>query len=268
MNKLAYLCLMVLLCTFSANATPLSTNTTESFAFNNIQRIRINFTMPNGYIRHLLLGFTPNNAATDGVDYGYDALNADNFPDDLNWMIEDQRYVIQGVGSFIDSKQYPLGMFITNTGNISIALESLENFDSDINVFLYDALYNTYTLLNEIDFQENVNTGAHLERYYIAFKNNTNGSIINQSTTMLSIETNNNQETSISFLRQSKEIYVNSNHTISKLEVYNLLGKRILIQESVNKKTYRQPLQFINETYGVILVYTNQGVINKKILIQ
>ncbi|WP_040492289.1 hypothetical protein [Xanthomarina gelatinilytica] len=267
MNKLTYLCLMVLLCSFSANATSHSTNTTESYAFNDIQRVRIDFTMPNGYVRHLLLAFTPNNAATDGVDYGYDALNIDNFPDDLNWMIEHQRYVIQGVGAFNDTKQYPLGMFITNPGEIAIALDTLENFDTDINVFLYDALHNTYTLLNEIDFQETVTAGTHLDRYFIAFKNNTNGSIINQATTLLSIEDMATQETSISFLRQSKEIYIYSNQNIDKLEVYNLLGKRIFSQEGIHLKTLRLPSHFTNEKYGIVRVYTQQSATNKKLIL-
>ncbi|HCY82288.1 MAG TPA: hypothetical protein DHV22_12165 [Xanthomarina gelatinilytica] len=258
---------MVLLCSFSANATSHSTNYTESYAFNDIQRVRIDFTMPNGYVRHLLLAFTPNNAATDGVDYGYDALNIDNFPDDLNWMIEHQRYVIQGVGAFNDTKQYPLGMFITNPGEIAIALDTLENFDSEINVFLYDALHNTYTLLNEIDFQETVTAGTHLDRYFIAFKNNTNGSIINQATTLLSIEDMATQETSISFLRQSKEIYINSSQNIDKLEVYNLLGKRIFSQEGIHLKTLRLPSHFTNEKYGIVRVYTQQSATNKKLIL-
>ncbi len=223
MNKLIYLCLLVWLFTFSTEGTALSTDTTESYAFNDIQRVRIDFTMPNGYVRHLLLAFTPNNAATDGVDYGYDALNVDSFPDDLNWMIENQRYVIQGVGAFNDTKQYPLGMFISNPGDIAIALDALENFNSEINVYLYDALHNTYTLLNEVDFQETVNTGNHLNRYYIAFKNNTNGTIINQAVTVLSIEDLATEEPSISFLRQSKEIYINSNQNIVSFHPLTIL---------------------------------------------
>lgn len=267
MNKLIYLCLLVWLFTFSTEGTALSTDTTESYAFNEIQRVRIDFTMPNGYVRHLLLAFTPNNAATDGVDYGYDALNVDSFPDDLNWMIENQRYVIQGVGAFNDTKQYPLGMFISNPGDIAIALDALENFNSEINVYLYDALHNTYTLLNEVDFQETVNTGNHLNRYYIAFKNNTNGTIINQAVTVLSIEDLATEEPSISFLRQSKEIYINSNQNIDKLEVYNLLGKRIFSQEGIHLKTLRLPSHFTNEKYGIVRVYTQQSATNKKLIL-
>ena len=108
----------------------ISAFTTTSNAINNtsnnqatqsstIQRVRIDFTTPTGYVRHLLLAFTSNNAASDGFDYGYDGMVADDFPDDLNWMIEDDRYVSQGVGAFDQTKKYPLGLFLTNSGNFS-----------------------------------------------------------------------------------------------------------------------------------------------------
>ncbi|QRM90658.1 hypothetical protein FG167_15915 [Lacinutrix sp. WUR7] len=267
MNKQTYLCLMLLFTSTLMSANPFSKNTATAMAYSDIQRVRIDFTMPTGYIKHLLLGFTPNNAASDGVDYGYDALSLDNFPNDLNWIIEDENYVIQGVGAFQDNKQYPLSMFISNAGDISIALDTLENFDSDIDVFLFDALYNTYTLLNDLDFQENVDQGTHLDRYFIAFKNNTNGSVYNSSSDVqLSINENDTQETSVSFLRKSKEIYITSNQNISKLEVYDLLGKRLFKQENIQAKTWRLSTPFIKQNYGIVRVYNNQGITNKKLL--
>src|SRR5690606_39591651 len=95
----------------------------------------------------------------------------------------------------------------------------------------------------------------------------TNGSIINQATTLLSIEDMATQETSISFLRQSKEIYINSNQNIDKLEVYNLLGKRIFSQEGIHLKTLRLPSHFTNEKYGIVRVYTQQSATNKKLIL-
>ena len=49
-----------------------------------IQRVRVDFETPLGYVRHLLLGFTPDNAASDEMDYGYDALCFDDLDDDLD----------------------------------------------------------------------------------------------------------------------------------------------------------------------------------------
>jgi hypothetical protein len=113
-----------------------------------------------------------------------------------------------------------------------------------------------------------VNPGTHLERYYIAFRNNTNGSVFNNSSEQLSITENEFQETSISYLRQSQEILVLSNQNITKMEVFNLLGKRILNINNINNKELRLPLQFTKENYGVIRVYTNKGTTNKKLALR
>jgi hypothetical protein len=264
MNKLTYLFLMVFCATTLTHASPFSKTTTEALAFTEIQRVRIDFTMPNGYVRHLLLGFTPDNAATDGVDYGYDALNMDNYPDDLNWMINNQRYVIQGVGAFDETKQYPLGMFLTNSGDIAISLDTLENFETEISVYVYDAIANTHTLLNDMDFQQTLSPGTYLERYYITFSNSSN---TNELESHLSVSEEEIADTKILYLKRSNEIYIQSNSMISKIEVYNLLGKRILEKENVNSKTLRLPAHLININYGIVKVYTIYNATSKKLVL-
>ncbi len=80
MNKIAYICI-VLLFSYSINCEA------------QVQRVRLLFESPTGYVRPLLLGFDPTNTATDGVDFGWDVLNFDDLPGDLNWIIEGDRYV-------------------------------------------------------------------------------------------------------------------------------------------------------------------------------
>ena len=148
------------------------TNTASAFAATeNIQRVRIDFTMPDGYVRHLLLAFTKDNSASDAYNYGYDGINKDNYPYDLNWMIGDLRCTTQGVGAFDDSKRYPLGMFMSNDGEVEIVLDALENFDAPIDLFIYDSQLNTYTQINDSNFIANIDKGDYLNRFYLAFKN-------------------------------------------------------------------------------------------------
>ncbi len=264
MNKLTYLYTWVF-CALFLSLTPAIANITKtSVAFSQPQLVRIDFTMPNGYVRHLLLGFTPDNAATDGVDYGYDALNMDNYPDDLNWMINNQRYVIQGVGAFDDSKQYPLGMFLSNAGNIEIALDQLENFNNPIEVFLYDAENNTHTLLNDIDFQETLAEGNYIDRFFITFKNNNLPSPPVE--VLLSVDDNQKETTRISYLRNTKELYCLSNQNIIRIEIYNILGKRISNFQNVNNKEVKLPITISKERYGIVKIYTDSGHTSKKII--
>ena len=97
MTKITYLCFVFLFC------LPFFGHSQSS----EIQRVRLDFVGPMGYTRDLLLAFTSDEIASDGVDYGYDGLLFDKLPDELNWMIEDDRYVIQGVGHFDNNKYYP-----------------------------------------------------------------------------------------------------------------------------------------------------------------
>ncbi|MCL8007222.1 LamG domain-containing protein, partial [Gelidibacter japonicus] len=146
----------------------------------NIQRVRFAFTTPENATRHLLLGFTPDNDATDGIDYGYDASNSDDFPSDLSFAIEGRKFVIQGVGSFDINKKYPLDMTLGITGNVELALTGLENFEETIDVYVHDALLDTYTRINTVGFQANLEAGNYSGRFSIVFRPDSTLSNIDQ----------------------------------------------------------------------------------------
>jgi hypothetical protein len=231
-----------------------------------IQRVRIDFETPIGYVRHLLLGFTPDNAASDGMDYGYDALCFENLADDLNWMINDQRYVIQGVGAFNENKSYPFGMFLTNSGTISFSLNSLENFESPINVFIYDALNNSFNQINDNSFNMNIDNGNYLNRFFITFQNINPPAGANEA---LSIYNNSIDNLIIRSIPNSKELLVDtrSNIRINKVEILNILGKKVSKISNINASKVILPVHHVNSKIIIVSVFTNFGVIRKKIII-
>lgn len=258
MNKTTYLCTLVL-CVFLLDLSPITaTNLSRSEYTDEIQRVRIEFTMPNGYIRHLLLGFTPDNAASDGVDYGYDTPNFENLPYDLNWMIEDQRYIIQGVGEFQENNRYPLGMFLSEGGTIDIALNATENFDNPIEVFIYDAVLNKYTSISNASFNEDFESGEYLDRFFITFNNNS----------VLSIDDQIQQDVQIKYYRNTDELHISSNNNLNQIEVYNVLGKIIFRKLNIGRKEIDVKLSNLNSPYALVRIYTDTGIINKKIVIR
>ena len=109
MKKSALLIVLLITNFIFAKSNEVSANLNN----NEIKILRLNYSSPNGASRELLLGFTSDNSATDGVDYGYDAAVYSPFNNDLNWLIENNRYTIQGVGSFENTKQYPFGLYIS-----------------------------------------------------------------------------------------------------------------------------------------------------------
>jgi len=231
-----------------------------------IQRVRVDFETPLGYVRHLLLGFTPDNAASDEIDYGYDALCFDNLADDLNWMIHDQRYVIQGVGEFNENKSYPFGMFLSNSGDITISLNSLENFENPINVFIYDSFSNSFTKINDNGFNLNIDNGEYLNRFYITFQNINPPAGANGA---LSINEYSLDELSIKSILNSREIVIDtrSNLKINKVEILDVLGKKVSNIKNIDNTKATIPTHHINSKIIIVTVYTNNGIIRKKIII-
>lgn len=228
-----------------------------------VQRVRIEFTSPTGYVRPLLLGFDPTDTATDGVDFGWDVLNFDSIPGDLNWLIEDDRYVVQGVGAFDETKVYPFGLYLTYDGAITISLKALENFNTPIDVFIYDAYLDTYYKINDTDYTTLMLNSDYLDMLFIAFLEPES----------LSASDNNLQEPEIKYLNKTKELYINTYNksTIKQVILYNILGQTI---KSFNANNLRNtpsnkiPIKNIADGTYFVRVETSKTISNKKIIIQ
>lgn len=259
MNTLNYILFAFILLGFPTKANSKTVNSPT----NQIQRVRIDFHTPLGFTRHLLLGFTPDNAASDGFDYGYDALNFENIPDDMNWLISGQRYVIQGVGEFHESKCYPLAMFLTNSGTIGISLNSLENFETEIDVFVYDAVLGTFNSINSQNYSSVLASGNYLDRYYITFTNNINQ--INMPNNALSVNKNYFENTFINYLSQSKELLIDSNEEfiIKDVTFYNLNSQEVH-KLNIYTDRIKIPLQFVSSNSIIVKITSNSGAFHFK----
>lgn len=245
MNKITYISFVILIAF-------------QSYSEAQVQRVRIEFVSPTGYIRPLLLGFDPTNTATDGVDFGWDVLNFDSIPGDLNWMIEGDRYVVQGVGAFDETKKYPFGLFLTYPGAITISLKTLENFITPIDVYIYDAYLDTYTQINNTNYTTLMLSGDYLDKYFIAFMEPA-----------LSTSENDLQETTIQYFSKTKELYINTNNNsvIKQISLYNLLGQELFNLKNINNNEIKISLDFITTNIGIVTIITDKGVLTKKILI-
>lgn len=257
MKLIANLSLALFFSLFSFNAYSSSISKNNSYEYGTMQRIRIDFESPNGYVRPLLLGFTTDNTATDGVDYGYDGANFDQFPDDLFWLIENEKYVIQGVGEFDNTKQYPLALFLENSGTIAISLNSLENFDTDINVYVYDSLLETYTTINNAEFNMDITSGEYLNRFYIAFMDLS----ITEDNESAILSTNESvmENPIIQYYGSTKTLQIDiadqSLSSNNKINIFNISGQHVyeyVMKPNTNK--LKLPLNNNTEKYLIVEV--------------
>jgi len=246
---------------FEAN-NGFSTRTSET---PEISRVRINVTSTDNTIRPLLLAFTADNAATDNIDYGYDAPNTDNFPNDAAFMIEEQKFVIQGVGAFKTSRKYPIGLFLSNSGDVEISLTNLENFESDIDVYIYDALLDNSTQINTSNFSTTLDANVYADRFYITF----------EPTETLSNPLIEEDLAVVHYLTDSEELYINVPNSIhmKQVRLINLLGQTVKTWNATNlpslSNEIRIPIQHISEGAYVVNIETNSSkIITKKVIIK
>ncbi|MBF8150567.1 T9SS type A sorting domain-containing protein [Winogradskyella sp. F6397] len=228
-----------------------------------IRRVRINFTTPEGAVRPLLLAFTSDNEATDSFDYGFDALNSEAHPSDLSFLIEGERYVIQGVGEFDDTKEYPLDMVIAENGNVEIGLTELENFDEAIDVYIFDAVEGTYTRFNEVNFQINIDAGTYSDRFYLVF----------QEDAVLSTIEEEFKDITVRYLHDTDEIFVKTPPSVEVKQLYliNVAGQTIASWNATNlpmSNEIKIPVKHISEGTYILKAETNSSVFNKKIIIK
>ncbi len=228
-----------------------------------IKRIRLNFTSPEGAIRPLLLAFTPNNEATDGFDYGYDAKNSDVFPSDMSFVIDNENYVIQGVGEFNVDNMYPVNISLGTSGTIEIALTDLENFDEDIDVYVYDALLGDYARINTVNYQMALDAGNHANRYFIAFKEDATLNTVDEEFSNVMVN----------YLNATNEVYINVPTSVDIKQVYlvNMLGQTVKSWNATNAPLAhecRLPVKNVSEGNYIIKVRTSDNkLINKKVII-
>jgi hypothetical protein len=246
----------------SGNSQFFRTDNNQANYNNIIRRLRLEFTTPENAIRPLLLAFTSDNQATEAFDYGYDALNTEQLPSDMSFVIDNEKYIIQGVGQFNVENMYPVVIDLSASGNIKIELTELENFEDDIDVYVYDALLGTYTRINDVSYQINLDAGSHENRYFIAF----------QEEGVLSIDDAILNDIIVNYLSNSNEIYIKLPNNIDVKQVYlmNMLGQSIRSWNRTNTPISQEmkiPVRKIAEGNYIIKVQTSDNrTINKKII--
>ncbi|MBD0823966.1 LamG-like jellyroll fold domain-containing protein [Aestuariibaculum marinum] len=252
----------------SNSKTSKTANNLKSEEENTIQRIRLEFRNSVGK-RHLLLAFTPDNAASEGFNYGYDAKKDTPAADDMLFTVGDYKLNIQAVGQFDDSKQYPFSIFTNKGGNFEIAVTAFENLPPSTKVYIYDSLLGTYTKIDGKNLTYNItlDPGTYKDRFYVTFthKDQKTLSVIDEELNKIQVN----------YLQNSKEIYINSvmNTEIKQVQLINILGQTINIWDKSDKtfdsNKIRLPVSGdIAQGSYIVNIVTSNSNISKKIIIK
>ncbi|MFD1292845.1 T9SS type A sorting domain-containing protein [Lutibacter holmesii] len=173
MKNIRHLLLVVYCITTSMFASSFTENLNESydhinqFSGDTRPKYRIGFDAPQINHRQLLLTIDKN--TTDGVDWGYEGGIPEVLPDDMYWLIEDGKYVIQATDSINVGKEISLGVVTTNGGLVTIKIDEIKNPVEGLIVALLDKEENEVYNLEENEYQITLPAGEYHNRFYITF---------------------------------------------------------------------------------------------------
>ena len=238
-------------------------NKNDAIAKDTFMKVRLGFNSHNKYHRQLLLGFMNENA-TSGMDYGYDAFNLDDFPNDMYLLNGENQLVIQGEGFFNPDASYPIGVKTAAEGNVSFIVDGLENFSPEQTVFIHDNLTDTYHNIRNEKFEVNMPIGANNTRFSLRFTNK-NTLNVDQNTVSDAIQ--------IKHIQNENTLHINNNlldATAEKVTLHNILGQSIATWKIDNQEQHniQIPIKSVNPGVYIAKLKTSEGEeISKKIIV-
>lgn len=246
---------------FKTSANPKTiVNNNDPLITENFMKIRLGFNSHNNYHRQTLLGFM-NEKATSEMDYGYDGLSMDDFPNDMYFLADENELIIQGVGFFDVNTSFPIGVKTNSEGKISLMLDTLENFAPEQAIYIYDKVTDTYHNIRGKKFEINMPVGVNNDRFSLRFTDKT-----------LKVENNAIRAIDVAYI-QSKNVFAINNPTvdiiIEKVTLFNVLGQSISTWkiENQDQQNIQIPIKNLSSGIYVAKVKTSNGDFSKKIII-
>lgn len=222
-------------------------------------KLRIGFNSVNTLRRQLLV--TADKNASSGIDWGYDSKYIDTQIDDMYWMVDGEKFVIQALDTITETTVIPLGIHTKTAGFNSIVIDELANVPNNLDIYLHDKELGNYHDLRNSKYETHLPAGSHLDRFEITFsKSQTLG--------------NENFETKaidVFYSNEKGSIVINNpeSQLIKSVEMFNILGQSLFkLQPNSNNRdiAYKVPKNIAGNY--ILNVETDLTKVSKKILIK
>ncbi|WP_435579207.1 LamG-like jellyroll fold domain-containing protein [Gilvibacter sp.] len=226
-------------------------------------KLRLGFDSPIGMHRQLLVTF--DNNTTLGVDHGYDGRVFDEQVEDMNWLIEDERYAIQGIPVIEgrSSVRRALYVKIEEYGEITIGLDGAEFLGEKLVPYLHDKETDTYVDLRYDYFTTLIEPGVYEDRFQMVFRKTPRqvDQISNkQVNTVAAMHAKTSQQVTV-FAKEEAL-------TIKEVTVYSILGQQIgTYQFTGNATQVNFPSTLMSTGTYILRITTDKDVQTTKILI-
>jgi hypothetical protein len=248
--------------TTASKETAWNNNNNDPTAKDTYKRIRLGFNSYDDFHRQVLLGFM-NEKATSEMDYGYDGLNIDDFPNDMYLLNGENQLVIEGEGFFDAAASYPIGVKTAAEGKVKFQIDAVENFDAAQTIFIHDELTGMYHDIRTEAFEVMLPQGENNDRFSLKFTNKT-----------LSVDEKTIQDNAlkITHVQNGNLIIINNNTadtTVKKVTLFNIIGQSISTWkiENQDQQNIQLPLKKASSGVYIVKLQTTNGDFSKKIII-
>jgi len=221
-------------------------------------KIRLGFNSVNTLHRQLLITIDEN--TTSDYDWGYDAPHNDRQIDDMYWMLDNDKYTIQGINEINEQTILPIGLHTRNDGLNNISIDKLENIPNNLEIYVYDKELEAYHNLKESNYEVFLNSGEYLNRFEITFSNAQS----------LSVDDITNKNLYVYFSNEKESVIIHNPNSINikSVEIYNILGQSVFNNLVTTKENYIEILsENIKSGAYIIKVNTDNLIFSKKVLI-
>lgn len=231
-----------------------SGNNQETTESADTHRIWLNLNDAVNNYNQILVGYT--SGATNGIDNAIDGEVLDKDNTMLYNIINDTEYVIQGKGlPFADTDEIALGLKATTAGNYSISLENVDGLFTNQNVYIKDNMTNMIHDIKQTPYTFTTANGVFNDRFKLVFTNTVLG---NESFVT---------EESVVVFTQNEELKINASQEISKVEVFDVLGRNIYNNSKVNDKALNiTSIANRNQALLVKITFTTGQSVTKKVI--
>ena len=221
----------------------------------NTPTIRLVYDSPKGYHRQIVVGVEPG--ASNDFDIGYDAFIIDINEEDMYWIFDNNKFVIQGVNNFNETQEFSLGLIVNESGIIKIKIDTIKNVDPNLNLYIKDNETGLALPIKNEAFEMYLDAGEYNDRFKLVFQPE-----------ILSIDENSSATDNLIYHdSKTKEIKVRSTDELNILDamLYNIIGQSVIELDFNSENTS----QVINVNSGVYIVQLNtpNGIINRKVII-
>jgi len=249
----------------------------EAITYDNRLKIRLEFFTSKNYKREILL--TIDDRSTDAVDNGFDAVLNNDFPNDMYWMLNNEKYVIQAFNELKEDRVVPIGIKSMGDCTIQIKVATIENPYPGMEVYLRDnTTLDTYDILND-SFEIALDEGQFNDKYSVVFEPKV---VIEEEAAIADIEENTEEiqnEIDDTEVINDLRVFVSGNNevlrikkpvemTLTNVAMFNLLGQQINAWNvDLNMNEIDLPIH-VSRGIHLILMDTSKGRLMKKVIIK